>query len=954
MHSWRARAGRVILAGVVVAGSLGALAVPTSTALPSQTSAATLTSSPAGDGYAALSPARLLDTRSTGSTTDGQAVGGGALVGGSPRTVQLTGRGGVPSAGVAAVVLNVTAVSPSTSSFITVFPDGETRPNTSNLNFTAGATTPNLVVVKVGSNGKAAFQLNAGSSHLVVDVAGYFPTGGAISALTPGRLLDTRSTGSTIDGQERAGGALGAGVTRDVQVAGRYGIPASGVDTVILNVTGVKPTATTFATVWPAGATRPNASNLNLRAGEVHSNLVVVKVGGTGKVSVYNNGGSMNVLADVAGWIPTGTTYAPLTPARLLDTRPTGVTVDGVGQRSGAVGANGTVDIQVTGRHGIPSSGVTAVVLNVTGVAPTTKTFVTVYPTGETRPNASNLNLVAGEVRPNLVIAKVGRDGRVRLFNNAGSIHLVADVAGYVSSPQGISGTVRDLGGTQAPLAGVAVHVTSEALGATRTTTTAADGTYAVSGLAMGTDYQVCFAGGNATGGSADQYGYVSSCYGQSGEAGSPVTVARAAETTVDTALAAGGKVMGKVTSASGVALAGVRVSATSASSATTLEAVTTWNGTYAIKGMPAGSDYAVCFFGEQATGGASSAGYLNECHADQPFSGPGTPLTVAVRATTVVDAQLAMGGGIRGLVVEDGGRPLGAVTVRVRSVAQGVDSSLTTAADGTYSLRGLTASADYSVCFDASAAVGGSYASGYLNECFRDMPATGPGTAVTVTPGGAATVNATLGAGAAITGTVTTSAGAGLAGVTVRLYRLDQTPVTSTTTGSDGRYRFAQLVGNASFLVCFDPSEVQTASGTGYVLECYDNGTSPVNALRVTVNNGSTNIVNAALLDAGGVRGVVTDPAGAPLAGVRVSASDSWYGDFAAVTGDDGSYSLRGLPARSSYTVCFDAASASGGSSASGYVSECYDDRIPEQTPTAVVVQANAFTTVNAALAVG
>ena len=76
----------------------------------------------------------------------------------------------------------------------------------------------------------------------------------------------------------------------------------------------------------------------------------------------------------------------------------------------------------------------TGVVLNVTGVAPTTDTFVAVYPktaTTPSRPVASNLNLVAGQIVPNLVTVGVGSANDVWLFNNAGTINLVADLAGY-------------------------------------------------------------------------------------------------------------------------------------------------------------------------------------------------------------------------------------------------------------------------------------------------------------------------------------------------------------------------------------------------------------------------------------------------------------------------------------------------------------------------------------------
>ncbi|MDQ1412186.1 MAG: hypothetical protein QOE07_774 [Acidimicrobiaceae bacterium] len=127
--------------------------------------------------YVAVSPARLVDTRPSGSTVDGVFRGGGPLPGGTSVNVTVTGRGGVPAGGVGAVVLNVTAVDPTAASFLTVWPTGEARPNASNLNFPAGQTIPNLVIAKVGSNGQVSVFNQAGSAQLVIDVAGWFPAG---------------------------------------------------------------------------------------------------------------------------------------------------------------------------------------------------------------------------------------------------------------------------------------------------------------------------------------------------------------------------------------------------------------------------------------------------------------------------------------------------------------------------------------------------------------------------------------------------------------------------------------------------------------------------------------------------------------------------------------------------------------------------------------------------------
>ncbi len=56
---------------------------------------------------------------------------------------------------------------------------------------------------------------------------------------------------------------------------------------------------------------------------------------------------------------------------------------------------------------------------------------MTVWPAGEARPLASNLNLAAGQDVPNLVVAKVGANGQVSIFNASGSTHLIVDVAGW-------------------------------------------------------------------------------------------------------------------------------------------------------------------------------------------------------------------------------------------------------------------------------------------------------------------------------------------------------------------------------------------------------------------------------------------------------------------------------------------------------------------------------------------
>ena len=373
-----------------------------------------------------VTPARLLDTRSNNGAT-GPVPAGGTV------KLQVDGRGGLPASGVGAVVLNVTVTQAKAAGVVTAYPDLVSRPGTSNLNFSAGQTVPNLVVVPVGSDGKVdLYNSSAGTVQLIADVSGYFAAGapasaGAFGALTPARLLDTRSNNG-------ATGPVPAGGTVKLQVDGRGGLPASGVGAVVLNVTVTQAKAAGVVTAYPDLVSRPGTSNLNFSAGQTVPNLVVVPVGSDGKVDLYNSSaGTVQLIADVSGYFAAGApasagAFGALTPARLLDTRSNN-------GATGPVPAGGTVKLQVDGRGGLPASGVGAVVLNVTVTQAKAAGVVTAYPDLVSRPGTSNLNFSAGQTVPNLVVVPVGSDGKVDLYNSsAGTVQLIADVSGYFST----------------------------------------------------------------------------------------------------------------------------------------------------------------------------------------------------------------------------------------------------------------------------------------------------------------------------------------------------------------------------------------------------------------------------------------------------------------------------------------------------------------------------------------
>ena len=123
-----------------------------------------------------------------------------------------------------------------------------------------------------------------------------------------------------------------------------------------------------------------------------------------------------------------GPAFVPYGPYRVLDTR------YGTGAAKQPVGPGGIVRVKIAGTDGIPSSGLTAVTLNVTDTHATASSWVTAYADGSTRPNASNLNFAAGQTNPNLITVPVGKDGYVDLWNANGRTDLFADVQGYYTT----------------------------------------------------------------------------------------------------------------------------------------------------------------------------------------------------------------------------------------------------------------------------------------------------------------------------------------------------------------------------------------------------------------------------------------------------------------------------------------------------------------------------------------
>lgn len=365
---------------------------------------------PGPDGFVPITPVRVFDTRRLA----------GPLGPAGRLDARVLGIPGVPTSGVSAVVLNLTGVCPDAPTWLAAVPGGVASPTTSSLNLAPGDTRAALVTVPVGAQGMVSAFARGGFVDAVGDVVGYYVPGTAGSRfhpLTPTRVLDTR----------RAGGAFGRGETRALAVGPAYGVPASAT-AVILNVTAVDG-SNGFLSVWPYGLARPNTSSVNITGPTATPNRVVSGLR-SGRVSVFNAGGPVNVVVDLVGWyappsVPGGTSYHPLAPTRVLDTR------SGVGGRAGPVLAGTSLTLPVAGTGRVVPAGARAVVMTLTATESTNPTVVTAYPAGSALPGTSDLNVARGTTYANLVVVPLGAAGGVSLYSSTANVQLVGDVLGW-------------------------------------------------------------------------------------------------------------------------------------------------------------------------------------------------------------------------------------------------------------------------------------------------------------------------------------------------------------------------------------------------------------------------------------------------------------------------------------------------------------------------------------------
>jgi hypothetical protein len=331
-----------------------------------------------------------------------------------------------PANGAAGVLLAPTLVweaSNGATSYDVHFGTSSTPPlagNTTNLSYAPGVLNPGITYYWQIAAKNAAGSIPSGvwSFTTTTNPA----TGLHFVPVPPCRLADTRYT-SIISGD----------TSRDFDVPQLgCGIPSTAL-AYSLNVTAVPSGYLGYLTIWPTGQGRPNASILNSWEGIVVANAAVVPAGTNGAVSLYVSNDS-NVILDINGYFdastgPTSYSFFPATPCRVVDTRNPagqfgGPELDGANSRDFPIPLS-SCPIPATAR---------GYALNFTGVPPGYLGFLTTWPTGQGRPNASTLNSWSGKAVANAAIVPAGTNESVSVYGSDAT-HLIMDINGYFGQP---------------------------------------------------------------------------------------------------------------------------------------------------------------------------------------------------------------------------------------------------------------------------------------------------------------------------------------------------------------------------------------------------------------------------------------------------------------------------------------------------------------------------------------
>lgn len=256
--------------------------------------------------------------------------------------------------------------------------------------------------------------------------------------ITAARILDTQAA-------SRTGTCVGtcatipAGGTLTFQATGVGGVPTSATS-VMLNVSWLLPTASGPISLYPTGSTPSSGRDLTAFSGGIATNAVLTQVSSSGQVTISSSV-QTDIAIEVNGYYTAapstnGATFTPINGTRLLDTR------NGTGPCTPSPCARlngGATTVQITGRAGIPTTGVVGVAYTLTDYNPSAIGYTTAWPADQAQTVTANLTYGPGVNATALSVTPVSANGQIKIYSSAAADYTL-DLAGfYVAAPNGSS-----------------------------------------------------------------------------------------------------------------------------------------------------------------------------------------------------------------------------------------------------------------------------------------------------------------------------------------------------------------------------------------------------------------------------------------------------------------------------------------------------------------------------------
>jgi hypothetical protein len=321
----------------------------------------------------------------------------------------------IDAAGQYGAFVNVAVSNEAKSGSLDVYPNGRARPADATLSFRAGQTTATNTLATFALGGADFYNNSGGPIRLTITTFGSEGPTASLLADTyepagPVQVLNT----TKISGDSHAA----------IMISGAHGVPADAA-AAVLDITASNTKATGYLTAYPQGKTDPDVVDAAWTAGQEVTDQVVVPLK-DGKVVLQNSSrGAASFAVDLVGYYDTYGTAAVFLPGsdvRLLKVR---------------VAPHAVVKLHLDGASGLPSSGVSAALVNLTASGALAGGWVTAYPNGPVRPNTASLSYLPGTTESNAATVPVGRGGDTDFYNNGSKpIIITVDLIGaYYTYP---------------------------------------------------------------------------------------------------------------------------------------------------------------------------------------------------------------------------------------------------------------------------------------------------------------------------------------------------------------------------------------------------------------------------------------------------------------------------------------------------------------------------------------